>query len=99
MKRPEDCSSLEDIRNEIDRIDETIILSLSERLQYVKKIIKFKNPDKTSIIAQERYDKVIAERADWARSQGLDGETIEKVYRILLDYFTDTQFKILENSK
>ena len=99
IKRPEDCRSIEDIRNEIDRIDEEIIFLFSERLQYVREIVKFKSPDKMSITAQERYDKVIANRGEFARNQGLDGSTIEKVYCILLDYYTLEQFKILENSK
>jgi isochorismate pyruvate lyase len=97
MKRPEDCSSLEEVRNEIDRIDEEIISLLAERLQYVKEVIRYKKPDKTSIIAQERFDKVIAGRRELAKNQGLDGDTIEKVYRILLDYYTQEQFKILKN--
>ena len=99
IKRPEDCRSIEDIRNEIDRIDEEIIFLFSERLQYVREIVKFKAPDKTSITAQERYDKVIANRGKLARIQGLDGSTFENVYRILLDYYTLEQYKILENSK
>jgi isochorismate pyruvate lyase len=99
IKRPEECVSIEDIRNEIDRIDEEIIFLFSERLQYVREIVKFKTPDKTSITAQERYDKVIANRGELASSQGLDRSTIENIYRILLGYYTQEQFKILENSK
>ncbi len=99
MKRPEDCLSIEDVRSEIDRIDEEIVFMLAERLQYVREIVKYKKPDKTSITARERYDMVIANRGELARQHGLSGEAIEKVYRVLLDYYTQEQFKILENSK
>jgi isochorismate pyruvate lyase len=97
MKRPEDCSSIEEVRNEIDRIDKEIIFLFAERLQYVKEVVKYKKPDRTSIIAQDRYDKVISGRSELARNHGLDGETIGNVYKILLEYYTNEQFKILKN--
>jgi isochorismate pyruvate lyase len=94
LKKPNECSSINDVRNEIDRIDEEIIRLLGERYLYVKEVVKYKLPDKESITAQERYNNVINERKRLAEMHGLDSDIIEHVYRKLLDYFIDKQLDI-----
>jgi isochorismate pyruvate lyase len=95
MKRPHDCKSLEDIRNEIDRIDEEILNLLKQRFDYVKEVVKYKSNDVNGIIAKERYNKVIESRRNIAAKNGLSPDVIEKIYRILLDYFIEEEIKIL----
>jgi len=47
---PEDCTGMEDIRVEIDRMDKDIIAILGKRFQYVKSAAKFKTSE-TSVRA------------------------------------------------
>ena len=83
---PEQCLDIEGIRNEIDRMDQDIIAILGKRFKYVKAAAKFKT-SKTSVQASERFDAMLAQRRNWASSQGLSPDAIEKMYRDLVNYF------------
>ncbi len=39
MKQPDECISLQEIRAEIDWIDQQIIMALGERLAYVRPLL------------------------------------------------------------
>lgn len=98
LKHPEDCQSLEEVRNEIDKIDEHIITLFSERHKYVEEIVRFKN-DKDAIIAQERKDQVILQRKNWAAKNGLNADTFEKIYTLLVDSNIQHELELLKSKK
>lgn len=97
FKSPQNCQSLEEIRTEIDKIDEHIITLFTERHKYVEAIVRFKN-DKDAIIAQERKEKVIRQRREWAEIKGLNADTFEKIYTLLINSNIKHEMKLL-NSK
>ncbi len=45
MKQPEECSNLQEIRAEIDRLDRQIIATIGQRFKYVKAASKFKTTE------------------------------------------------------
>lgn len=83
---PEDCASLDQVRAEIDRIDEGIVGLLGERCGYVKAAARFKS-SQAAIAAPERIRTMLKARRGWARQEGLDPDTIEAAYRLLVDQF------------
>ena len=95
FKTPENCQSLEEIRNEIDKIDEHIISLFSERHKYVEEIVRFKH-DKNAIIARERKDQVIIQRKKWAESKGLNADTFEKIYTLLVNSNIEHEMELLK---
>jgi isochorismate pyruvate lyase len=95
MKIPGDCESIDEIRAAIDEIDQEIIRLLGSRYKYVKEIVRFKEPNEKSIIAQERFNKVISSRKAMAEKEGLDPEVIEKIYRDLLNHFISQEMKMI----
>ncbi len=97
MKSPEKCESIEEVRRAIDSIDQEIIQLLGKRLGYVKEVVRFKEPTREGIVAQERFNAVIASRREWAAQQGLEPDVIEKVYRELLGHFINEELKIIKN--
>lgn len=94
MKNPEDCSTIDEIRDEIDSIDNQIINLLGRRFLYVKEIVKFKK-NVEDVIARERYNKVFEERRKWAVEEGIDPDVVESIYKILIHYFIEEQKKRL----
>jgi isochorismate pyruvate lyase len=94
IKKPLECTSLLDIRNEIDRVDHEIMELLLQRYKYVREVVKYKNHDRESIQAQERYNNVIKQRGEWGKEMGLDPVVIEKIYKLLLDYFISEELKL-----
>ena len=75
MKQAIECQSLEDLRACIDAIDADIISLWAKRFQYVKEVPKYKNKDKESIIAIDRYNSVLQKRREIAASHGLSPES------------------------
>ena len=96
LKNSKDCRSLEEVRNEIDKIDEHIISLFSERHKYVEEIVRFKH-DKDAVIAQERKDQVILQRKEWAAKNGLNPETFEKMFTLLVESNIKHELEILKS--
>jgi len=94
LKSPSECSSKEEIRNQIDFLDKEIIRLFGIRFQYVSEIVKFKT-DVESVVAQDRKNAVIEQRGEWAAEQGLDKETFQQIYRFLVDHNIGKELEIL----
>ena len=94
-KNPSECTSREEIREQIDRIDQEIIALFGLRFQYVSEIVKFKT-DVQSVVALDRKDHVIKVRGEWAEKHGLDRNTFEQIYRFLVDHNIGKELEILE---
>jgi isochorismate pyruvate lyase len=96
MKLPQDCQSIEEVRREIDEIDQAIIGLIGKRFSFVREIVKYKkNAD--DVYAKSRYDDVINTRRGIAVSNNLNPDVIENIYRVMMDYFIKEQLNLLKN--
>ena len=95
IKLPGDCTSKEEIRQQIDVIDKEIIALFAKRFEFVSEIVKFKN-DVESVVAQDRKNEVIKLRGKWAEESGLDRETFEQIYSLLIDCNIQKELEILK---
>jgi isochorismate pyruvate lyase len=90
MASPDDCKSLQEVRHEIDRIDEEIIQRIGQRARYVKAAARFKTSE-AHVAAPERQAAMLAVRRQWAEREGLDPGVIEDIYRRLVAYFIERE--------
>jgi isochorismate pyruvate lyase len=82
------CTTLGEVRDNIDRIDHAIVALMAERGKYVSEAGRFK-PDPAAVSAPARVDAIIAKvRAD-AEAQGLDPTVAERTYRAMIAAFED----------
>ncbi|MBK8808107.1 MAG: chorismate mutase [Bacteroidales bacterium] len=95
MLKPEECKSLEEVRNEIDSIDKQILHLFGQRYKYVKEVVKYKTADKDSIIAAKRRDAVLQKIRVLAADNNLDPDVFENIYRILIEHFIEEELKIV----
>ena len=86
---------MEEIRNQIDRIDQEIIRLFAQRSDYVHEIVKYKS-DEESVIAKERKELVIRQRSEWAEAAGLDKKTFEDIYVRLLQQNISEELLLLQ---
>lgn len=93
-KKPSECTNITEVRNEIDSIDKVIIQLISQRFQYVKEVVKYKDSNPDSIVATDRRDVVLQSRRKWAEENGLDPNVIEEMYAKLIQYFISEEMKI-----
>lgn len=97
-KLPTECTGMDEIRNQIDRIDREIIRLFAQRSNYVHEIVKYKT-DEVSVIATERKDLVIKQRSEWAEASGLDKKTFEDIYVRLLQQNISEELVLLKKNK
>jgi isochorismate pyruvate lyase len=92
MTTPENCASLEDVRREIDRIDEQIVALIGRRAHYVRAAARFKTSEQ-HVAAPDRQAAMLAVRRQWAEREGLDPALIEDLYRRLVAWFIQRELE------
>jgi isochorismate pyruvate lyase len=92
MTPPEKCTSLEEVRAEIDSLDEEIVRLIGRRAHYVKAAARFKTSE-AHVAAPDRQKAMLAVRREWAGREGLDPALIEDLYRRLVAWFIDRELE------
>ncbi len=87
------CKNLEEVRAQIDRIDERIVEYLSLRLQYVRLAAQFKRTGH-DVKAPERVRQVLTRVRALAKMNGTEPEAVEKVYRALIEAMIKEEMKL-----
>jgi len=80
-------TSLADVRANIDRLDAAIVPLLCERLYFVTQAANFK-PSVAGVVVPARVEQIIASVRAMAEKLGARPETLDSVYRHLIDAFT-----------
>ncbi|MDE6781412.1 MAG: chorismate mutase [Ruminococcus sp.] len=84
------CNSLEEVRENIDRIDNEIIRLIAERGTYVIQASQFKK-DEDGVKDTGRVEKVIAKVREKAKEYGADSDMIEALYREMISRFVNME--------
>ncbi|NVZ21163.1 chorismate mutase [Pseudomonas costantinii] len=80
------CTSLEQVRENIDRLDQQIVTLLAERGRYVSQAARFKK-DTDGVKAPQRVEQVIAKVRGLSQTVGANPEVTEQVYRAMIAAF------------
>jgi len=86
VKPAAECQSLDEIRAEIDRIDQQIVGLLGRRAEYVHAAARFKTSE-AAVAAPDRQKTMFETRRAWAQEAGLSPDFIERLYRDIVAYF------------
>lgn len=84
------CNSLEEVRENIDRIDNEIIKLIAERGEYVKQAAKFKKSE-SAVRDNSRVEAVVKNARKKAGNYGADQDIIEAVYRVMISKFIGSE--------
>ncbi|MET1414045.1 chorismate mutase [Roseibium sp. HPY-6] len=85
VKTPVDCLTKEDVRDEIDRLDEKLVRLFAERQGFVRRMSELKqHPDEA--FDAERIEKMIAVIRKRAEELGLEADQVDLVWRTLIDW-------------
>jgi len=90
MQQPSACASLEEVRQNIDRIDHAIVTLLAERGGYVKRAAAFKKTSQ-EVEAPQRVEQVIGKVRTLAESLEADPAITEQVYRAMIKGFIEAE--------
>lgn len=94
MKTPDECRTIEEVRSEIDRIDQAIIEAIAQRRGYVHAVMQFKRSE-DDVHAHERQRQMIIVRREWAAEHGLSPEMVEGLFRSMVNHFIAEELAIL----
>lgn len=86
MKRPQDCTTMAEIRAEIDRLDRALVGLLAERAGYIDRAAAVKTGINLPARIDERVEEVVANVRAHARTEGLPPDLVEKLWRRLIDW-------------
>ena len=98
MKKPHECHNIDELRKVIDEIDDEIIGLIGKRFSFIQEIVKYKS-NIDEVYAKDRYSTVISKRREIAAKNNLDPDFIERLYRIMMDYFIKEQLDLLKKKQ
>lgn len=90
------CNSIEEIRSNIDRIDNEIIKLIAERGTYVVQASSFKK-DEEGIKDAGRVEQVIAKVRAKAEEYGANSDMVEALYREMISRFINVEMSEFHN--
>ena len=87
-------NSIEEIRDEIDKIDLKILELISDRKDLVTEVVKLKKRDQ--IIDQKRIEFILKKLKVEASNRGLAVEFIEEIWTLMIKNFIKYEEKIFD---
>jgi isochorismate pyruvate lyase len=93
-----ECNSIEEVRNNINNIDEQIVKLISLRGEFVKQAAKFKK-DSDAVKAPKRVEEVITKVKNIATLNNANEDVVENVYRTMINSFIKLEMKEFEKLK
>tara|TARA_Y100000287_G_C14059291_1_gene275196 strand:- start:98 stop:388 length:291 start_codon:yes stop_codon:yes gene_type:complete len=88
-------NSIQDIRDEIDKIDLEIIDLISDRKDLVDEVVKLKKKDQ--IVDQERIDYILNKLSHEAKKRGIPEQLLEKIWSIMIKTFIEYETKVYDS--
>jgi transglutaminase-like putative cysteine protease len=94
----QNCNNIEEVRININSIDEEIVKLIAKRGHFVKQAAKFKN-DTADVKASKRVEEVILKVKNLAKTTGANEVVVENVYRTMIDSFINAEMNEFEHLK
>jgi len=92
------CSSLEETRSQIDKVDDRIVELIAERNTYVKQLAYFKNSIE-EIKSDDRIDDVINRVRAKAIELGLSPNLVNDLFLRMINVMVDSEVAEFKNAK
>jgi len=86
MRKPADCTTMAELRAEIDRLDEALVALFAERTAYIDRAAEIKTQVLLPARIDSRVEEVVANVRRHAETHGLPPDKIEKLWRKLIDW-------------
>ena len=91
------CNTLEELRSEVDLIDDKIVELIAERNEYIKQASKFKKSVE-EVKSADRIEAVMDRVRHKAAMLGVSPNMIVDLYKIMIDEMVETEIAEFRNS-
>lgn len=92
-------AQLNNLRNQIDRLDNELLHTIKLRKDIVEKIAKAKLEQNITALQRNRFDQLMKERLDAGKNLGLEESFIKEIFDAIHEQSVKTQTDIFERSK
>ncbi len=86
LRKPEDCGSMAELRQQIDALDGDLVAKLALRSRYIDRAVALKQAEGLPANIPARVEDVVARVRDNAHASGLDPDLVERLWRQLIDW-------------
>lgn len=86
LEPPEECHSMADIRNQIDKIDADLVDLFVLRSRYIDRAVIIKRRDDLPARIETRVEDVVEKVKTRAARSGFDQELVETLWRLLIEW-------------
>lgn|GEM_PF-89143 len=91
-----ECSTLDELRKEVDKVDEKIVELIAVRNDYIKQAAKFKHTVE-EIKADDRIEDVLNHVRHKALTLGVSPNMVVDIYKQMIDAMVETEISELRN--
>ena len=91
------CNSLEEVRQEIDKLDDQIVELIGARNSYIKQAARFKETVE-EVKAPERINEIMSKVRHKALTLGMSPNLLEEIYTIMIDEMVESEIAEFRNS-
>jgi len=92
-----ECKTLDEVRTEIDKLDDQIVELIGARNSYIKQAAKFKDTV-DEVKNPERIGEIIAKVRHKALELGMSANLLEEIYTIMIDEMVESEIAEFRNS-
>ncbi len=86
---------IEELRKRIDDIDFRLMVLLSERFGYCEEVANYKKNNDIAISQPEREQKILDEKKNIGKREGLESCFVEKIFKTIFDESKKMQKEII----
>jgi len=98
MSNIKKCNSLEEVRTEIDILDDRLVGLISERSHLIRQAAAFKNSVE-EVKAEERIDFILQKVRHLAIQSGVSPNMISELFTIMIDEMVETEISEFRNTE
>ncbi|MBD3825220.1 MAG: chorismate mutase [Epsilonproteobacteria bacterium] len=92
------CTSLKEVRDQIDIIDDKLVELIAERSHYIRQAAAFKNSI-AEVKAEERIEFIMQKVRKKAIALAINPNMISELFRIMIDEMVESEIAELRNQK
>lgn len=91
-----ECNSLEELRSEVDKLDDEIVKLVAERNAYIHQAVKFKQSVE-EVKAEDRVKEVLERVRHKALQLGMSPNMITNLYKQMIDDMVESEIAEFRN--
>ena len=96
--RPDACTSMDQVRDGVDRLDRALVSLIAERARYMEAAARIK-PHRGTVRDEDRIEDVVSKVLARAETAGLPRQIAEPVWRELVERSIAYEFEVWDKTR